>query len=59
MKSEGKVKGNGQDRFSSNIYLVGFVREKKCRRENSHIKEHFIELKNTMSSDLKVPLCTN
>lgn len=52
LKSEGKVgkvKGNGQDRFRSNIYLMGFVGEKKCRKENSHVKEHFIDLKNTMS----------
>lgn len=38
LKSEGKVKRNGQGRLRSNIYLIGFVGEKKCRRENSHIK---------------------
>ena len=44
-----KVKGNGQDRCRSNIHLIGFVGEKKCRRKNSDIIEHFVELKNTVS----------
>lgn len=49
LKSEEKIKGNrGDDRFKSNIYLMGFMgREKKCKRKKQsnnttfhRIKEH-------------------
>lgn len=34
---------------------MGFVGgENKCRRENIHILEHFVDLKNTLRSDIKV-----
>lgn len=52
MKSEEKGKGNGQDRFRSNIYVMRFIGEKRSveeslNRTDPRIQEYY------KSSDLK------